>query len=235
MRTGRLPAVALGLVALTASACGGGGGGGGGLPATEPSPGTSSDTLNVFVTLECPLVGDSSGASALANCPVFAYVSVEEDLDGNDVDDATVVLNGVTLASDGNGTYQGTVIGYTELFELDVTRGSDFLTGAAIPGPADFEVSLDPDPPAVNTEATVTWTSSVPAQSSLVYVYQGFSLQTYQGQIDGDDGTELLPGSTFPAAGEYRIDVGRADLFGLAGPNSRAVPVLSHSKTVTVE
>lgn len=226
-------------ITLAVAACSGGGGGGGGGTRVSPDPGESSDTLGVFVNIACvALAEDSAG---LANCPALVDIHVAENTDeGLDVDDALVVLTPwegepMTVASNGNGGYRAMFTGYAEAFQVDITRGSDFLTGAVLVSPIDFDVSIDPDPPQVGTAATVYWSPTEAMVNSLVFVRQEFVTTTYQGAVEGDDGVEMLPGSAFPEADDYQIEVGRGRLQSLSGGFSQGIVVVGKVTSVTVE
>ena len=228
------------LLALAGAACagdGGGGGGGGAGDAGDEDPGESSGTLRVLATVEMSYE-DASGGDPT----VFHYVSVEQEETGGsdeDVDDAIVEIGPpgqpLVLTSDGNGSYLGFAESYSPTWELSVERGDDYLRGVVLSSPLDFEVTLAPDPPESGQASSALWSPVDERTFKLVRVFGSQVGLTYDGEIAADDGQEALPDTTFPSADVYRVDVGRATRFDLAGDNySLGVVVVLRSKTVEV-
>jgi hypothetical protein len=220
---------------LFAWGCGGGGGGArdGGTDGLGPDAATSQ-TLGVQLLVN--VVADP----ALANDdqPVDYRVTVRDGA-GNTVDDATVRAGrmGETMAltGSGGGVYQASSPGWAPRFEVSVERGADFLTGATVPSPSLFSISLEPDPPRRATAAEARWTPNmepgVMAQVVVTLVGAGI---THAGVNGRDDGLEPLDGATFPGASDYLVAVTRSTSETFDSPESMALVQVMVRRMITV-
>lgn len=231
-------AAALALLSLPA-ACSNGGGGdddddddddAATTPTATPTitpTGTASGTLRV-TALALPLIGNAGGTI------VEQFTVSLENEDGTDtVDDATVLFGHageqLTLSFVGAGTYAAgvnTTSGLATLagsYALDVTRGSDFLTGALLDSPDPHVVTLTPAP-ALSTEVVMTWSpnSEPDVLTSLIVMRGGTVVIDESLSPQPDTGTRTIPASTFSTPATYAIGLHRWRPTPLAGPDSSA-------------
>jgi hypothetical protein len=176
------PPVLILLPALAGAGCGSGERGG-----TLHDPGTSSGTLRVVASGVC--LYD-------AHCTASVAVTVTEDATGAPVPDASVRLAPagavVELAVGSGGLYSGTT-SWGSAFELDVTRGADFVTGVVFDAPETFSVEVDPPASVAEIPRTVRW---FPAYEVGVRATV-FGADPFP-EAGADDGIEKLPAVAVP-------------------------------------
>ena len=219
------------------AACSGDGGGGSGgfgsLPA--PNPGSGSG-LRVIAYATC-----ITTTADTAHCPVSLSVMVEDADTEEEVTDATVEFGPhdaplVLTTSGSPGTYVGNHVGLAGAYALDVTRGSDSLTGVILRSPRDFTMTLAPDPPQAGASATLRWTPSGEQDTySLVYVLSATTGPTFQDPEPQPDNGQRALTDAFPDAGTYYVQLGRARTLFLSAPFSIGLVQTGQSRTVVAE
>lgn len=134
--TTRSKTFVLGIVVATAAACGG--------DATDA--GTGSGTLRVDGDVEA--TPEVANADEPTEFTTSFHVRVTKDGVAVTTGEVVVTSDGGSVAlvwdpTDQDGRWRGAQAGYYEVYELDVTSGDDFVSGASLDGP-DVHVFTSP-------------------------------------------------------------------------------------------
>lgn len=152
-------------------ACGGG-------ASNDPGSGTSTLHVDADVSASADL-GNASNATDFTT-----DFSVRVTLNGQDVQTGTVTITSdagsVDLAWTGNGNrWEGRQADYLQAYTLDVTSGSDYVTGVTLVGP-DIHVFTSPDGTAAvdgTMPLPVSWSRADQADTATIETEQMDRLQ----------------------------------------------------------
>jgi hypothetical protein len=153
------------------------------------------------------IVAQCDGGTMLPECAT-RYIVIVDDNTRMGIDDAMIVVNAQTLPAGHSGLYDFQAMGFAANYDVAVTHAGLTLS-TSMPSPSDFALTIMPSAPAVNTDATLTWTpSGDPNVEVVAQVTPSLGVPTFT-TTQQDTGSCAIPGSAFRSAGEYVIDLQR--------------------------
>lgn len=234
-RTTALMILALGQGCSGKSALDDSGLGGSGTDLSHASAGESSGDILV----EAYVLTDTSNGVP-EDAEVRFSVTVTSPT-GEALEDVEVIVRSaadeITLyPSDDPTEFEANTVGYEQAYALDVSAGDRYLRDIVLVGPTLHSAALDPSPPVVEQEATLTWSpSNEDDVDASIYVWlDGKGFTSLLDTDTRDDGKEVLSGTTFPAPGAYTISVNRDNLLWLNGPDSYGAVIVEASIEVEI-
>lgn len=212
----------------------------GGAP-LDPGSGDDLGTGSMTLAVEGTASAEARIANASSENDFDTAFSIRIQKGGADVTTGTVTItsNGgaVTLTPDGNGRWRGTQGGYFEAYQLDVTSGTDTLSGVIVDGPDLHTISAPTAGATVDASVAlaVSWARSDHADEATIQT-KGIDPVT----ID-DSGSYSLAAGTLKSkkdqAETETVELRRSDRVSPAGAiagSSFAVSIRNHVDIVVM-